>query len=83
MMSGTPVLTTKLNGFTSSYEGKVFFAENNSPKKLAESINLINNFSETELKKMAESAREFLIKEKTWDKQVEKIVTFIEKVDKE
>lgn len=77
MMSGTPVLTTKLNGFSEAYEGKVFFANNNSTDELAKCINEISKLSNEELKKIAKDAKDFLMKEKTWEKQTEKIASFI------
>lgn len=78
MMSGTPVLTTRLNGFTEEYEDKLFFASDSSPGKLSEAINWIDKQTPELLEQMALSARNFLLREKTWEIQVKKIVDFIE-----
>lgn len=77
LMSGVPVLATRLNGFLPEYEDKLFLAENNSKEELAEKINKIAKMNNEELKTMAKSARDFLLSSKTWDIQVEKMVQFM------
>lgn len=80
MVSGTPVLTTRLNGFSKDYDGKVFFAENNEPKTLADCINRIDMMTTDELDAMAQAARRFVLKNKTWDIQIKKIYDFLEQI---
>jgi len=77
MISGTPVLTTKLNGFTEEYYDKMFFVDNNDPNILAGKINEILRLSTEELSSKAVLARQFVLENKTWKKQCEKIYAFI------
>jgi len=77
LMSGVPVLSTRLSGFLPEYEGKLFFAENNSTEELAKRIDEIAGLDEKTLAETAQRAKDFLLQEKTWDKQTEKMVDFI------
>jgi|GEM_PF-2277533 len=77
MMSGTPVLTTKLNGFTEDYFDKMFFVEQNEPIILANKINEIMCVPIDELDKKALLAKQFVLENKNWKKQCEKIYEFI------
>lgn len=78
LMSGTPVLSTRLNGFSEEYEGKLFFAESNSSDELAKWIDRIAGMEETELKQVAEAAERFVREERNWPRQVEKMLNFID-----
>ncbi|MDR2043942.1 MAG: glycosyltransferase [Clostridium sp.] len=77
MASGTPVLTTRLNGFTPEYSDKMFFASGSEPKILAAWINRIARLPERDLRRMGERAREFVLREKSWTVQVRKIHEFL------
>lgn len=77
MISGTPVLTTKLNGFSEDYLDKMFFVDNNKPHTLANALIEIINLPEDELRKKASLSREFIVENKTWVKQCEKIYNFL------
>lgn len=77
MVSGTPVLTTKLNGFTDEYYDKMFFIDENSPSVLAEKISALAKMDEEELKKKAAEARKFVLEKKNWQCQAEKIYYFL------
>lgn len=79
MMSGTPVLTTRLNGFSEEYEGKLFFAEDNKPETLAYWINRISQMDNMQLRNMAAEAEKFVREEKNWEKQTDKIMAFIDR----
>jgi glycosyltransferase involved in cell wall biosynthesis len=79
MVSGTPVLTTRLNGFTEEYYDKMFFVKNNEPMELAGKINEIMGLPSSDLRKKALLAREFVLENKTWEKQCKKIYEFIKK----
>lgn len=79
MLSGSVVLTTRLNGFTSEYENKMFFVDSNEPKVLGEKINEIFNIPYEELKSLGLSAREFVIQNKMWERQCIKIAKFLQK----
>ncbi len=77
MLSGTPVLTTRLNGFSEGYLDKMFFVDNNNPELLATEINKIISLSEKERSSIALKARTYVINNKTWAKQCEKMKEFI------
>ena len=77
MVSGTPVLTTRLNGFTEEYYDKMFFVENNEPNQLAGKINEVMGLPRSVLRKKALLARQFVLENKTWEKQCNKIYEFI------
>ncbi|SEW39793.1 glycosyltransferase family 4 protein [[Clostridium] fimetarium] len=77
MISGTPVLTTKLNGFTDDYMDTMFFVDSNDPIILADKINEIMSLSLGELSEKALKAWKFVSENKTWRKQCEKIYKFI------
>ncbi|MFI3227936.1 MAG: glycosyltransferase [Clostridia bacterium] len=77
MMSGTPVLSTKLNGFTEDYLDKMFFMDNNDVDTISKSINFIDSLDEKEMKYMAQKAKDFIAKEKNWNVQCEKIRKFL------
>ncbi len=79
MLSGTPVLTTKLNGLTGDYLSKVYVVDGDSPESLGEKIDEILELPEEELKRKAESARAFVLSEKTWEKQGDRIYQYIKK----
>jgi glycosyltransferase involved in cell wall biosynthesis len=79
MLSGSVVLTTRLNGFTPEYENKLFFVDSNEPKILGEKINEILKIPYEELKVFGLRTRNFVIQNKRWDRQCSKIVKFLEK----
>ena len=79
MMSGTPVLTTRLSGFTSDYLERMYVVESNDPDRMANKINEIFDLPSEVLNLKAEQAKKYIIENKTWDSQVPKIVEFMRK----
>ncbi len=77
MLSGTPVLSTKLNGYSDEYFEYLFVAEQDDAIGLSDAINDILSKSNKELTKKAEGARRFILEKKSWKKQVELIAGFI------
>ena len=77
MISGTPVLTTKLNGLTDDYLDNMFIVDNNEPLLLADKINEIMSLPFDLLSEKAVRARAFVIENKTWEQQCKKIYGFI------
>lgn len=80
MLSGTPVLTTKLNGLSEEYLDKMFFFENdtsNVPRSMAKRIDEIIGLPLEDLQDKGVRARRFLLEEKNWSKQGEKIYQFM------
>lgn len=77
MVSGRPTLSTKLNGFTDEYKNLFYWIENDDAQGIAKAINQLACESESSLKDKAQSAYEFVVKEKTWAKQGKKIYSFL------
>ena len=82
MLSGRPVLTTKLNGLSEGFLKNLFLIEEESPEGFADAINNIIASSDCELLEKALQAREFVIKEKNWEHQVNDIVDFLRYIKK-
>lgn len=82
MLSGTPVLTTRLNGLTTAYEDKLFFC-GQIPSEIAKGI---SDFFDLPIEKRYERAtlaREFVENEKTYTQHSVGILHLIEKVLKQ
>ena len=79
MMSGTPILTTKLNGLSDEFLEHLFYVENGTSNELANAINMILKTPESDLRSKAENAYSFIANEKTWSKQNERIYSFLAK----
>lgn len=77
MVSGTAVLSTKLNGLTDDYLKNIFYIENNTPRLLADAINDILSKPLDSIEKMVLNSQDFILKNKTWELQVEKIHLFL------
>ena len=77
LISGTPVLTTKLNGLMPEYLDNLFYIEDNSPETIAGKINEIYSMDDGKLLELAENARRFIRTEKSWEKQGELIYEFL------
>lgn len=79
MVSGTPVLTTKLSGFSEDYLDKMFIVESDEPKIIADKINYITKLPSEDLKMISSDAKKFIMENKTWDAQCDKILNYIRK----
>ena len=77
MLSGTPVLTTRLNGYSDEYMDKLFFMETDSAEDIAKSIILIAQKEEYELREITKRAHTFICETRVWKTQAKKIVNFI------
>ncbi len=77
MVSGTPVLTTKLNGLSDEFLQNVYAIEDTKPETFAAMIDHIASLSMDELNEKAKSAFTFIMQEKNWEKQCAKIYSFI------
>ncbi len=83
MLSGTPLLSTKLNGIPNEYYNYIFSIDNNSSAALAEALNNILSYSEDKLNEIGSLARNFIIEEKNSYRQAEKILNFVKEVQNE
>lgn len=79
MTSGTPVLTTKLNGLSEEFLKHLFYVENGTADEFAAAINSIFEIPQSDLLKKAEGAYSFITSEKNWTKQNERIYVFLKK----
>lgn len=77
MHSGTPVLTTRLEGIPEEYNEYVFMADDNDPVLLSEAINEILALSDDELRKTGEKAKAFIINKKNEVVQSKSILDFL------
>lgn len=77
MYSGTPVISTKLNGFTEEYYDKIFFFENETAECFAKTIDDILSKSYEELCEYANRAHMFIVEERNWEKQTLKIYNYL------
>jgi glycosyltransferase involved in cell wall biosynthesis len=77
LMSERPVMTTRLNGFSKDYDELLYWIDGETPEEIAACINKISaEDTETRLAR-ARSAREHLLKNKTWQINAAKIYKFI------
>ncbi len=80
MMSGRPVLSTKLNGFTEEYKDKIFWVEDDSRQGLSAAIKAMLDLPERELNRYADNAFDFMIKNKTWEENAKIIYDFLKSI---
>lgn len=78
MLSGTPVLMTRLPGLPKEYEAHLYFAERETPEGFAESLTNILGKGKEELEEKGRMAKEFVLKNKSYKVQAEKIYSFLE-----
>lgn len=76
MLSGTPTLTTRLNGYSKEYDDKLLFSEGDAAEQLAFAVNNVLEMSQEALETIAQKAKVFVLEERTWKKQTEKIYRF-------
>lgn len=79
MVSGTPLLTTKLPGMPKEYYPFIYLINDESPEGIANVLAETLNVPFSERKEKAERARDFVMKHKTNVEQARKIVRFLKK----
>lgn len=77
MTSGTPVLSTNLNGLTDEYKKYIYLTDGDGAEDIARAINEIALKSEEEMKALAKGAYLFVKEEKNWKRQTAKIKNFL------
>ena len=77
LMSERPVMTTRLNGFSKDYDEILFWIDGETPEDIAECVNRINKESAEALLERAKSAKQYLLKNKTWEINAKKIHDFM------
>ena len=77
LMSGRPVMTTRLNGFSADYDDLLFWVDGNTPEALVACVNAIGRMDDRELAQRAYAARAYLLKHKTWEQNARKVHAFL------
>ena len=77
LLSGTPVISTRLNGYGPEYEGCMLFAQQDTPEGIAVAIRRMAAMPEEEMKEMTRKARSMVCAQKTWKVQAGRIKAFI------
>ena len=77
MVSGTPMMTTKLPGMPAEYEPYVWLIEKETPEGVADALNRFFAAPFEERKKKALAAREFVLTQKSNVVQAKKIIGFL------
>lgn len=77
MVSGTPVLTTKIPSMPEEYNNYIYFIEDESVEGLTKTINELLTFSREELFVMGQKARKFVLREKSGVVQAKKIIDLV------
>jgi len=84
MLSGTPVLTSKLPSIPEEYFEYLFFIEGEvTPESIKNSILQTLCLEEKELVEKGERAREFVLTNKNYEVQGEKILKLINDIEEE
>ncbi|MEG1142166.1 MAG: glycosyltransferase [Clostridia bacterium] len=77
LLSGKPMIGYKLDGIPDEYDSHIYYISGSSSKCIAKKIMEICNKDVNELKHFGDNARNFILKEKGYIKQGEKIGKFI------
>ena len=78
--SGTPVLANRLVGIPSEYDELINYPEDESALAWSKAIiEILCDSKYNQYQKKALNAKKIVFAEKTWKKQVEKVVNFLQK----
>ena len=78
MVSGTPILTTKLPGMPEEYYQYIYLIEDETVDGLALELKLVLSKSKDELQEKGKAAKEFVLKEKNNVAQAERILKLVQ-----
>lgn len=79
LASGTPTLTTKINGLLPEYLNYLFYTHDDTPKGIAKSLEEVLNLDRPKMIETAKKGKIFVLENKNWKKQTDKLIHFIEK----
>ena len=79
MVSGTPLLTTKLPGMPEEYYPYVYLMNDETPMGISDILREIFSLTDEERRNKGISAREFVLKNKSNISQAKKIIEFLKK----
>jgi glycosyltransferase involved in cell wall biosynthesis len=77
MQSGTPVLTTRLPGIPAEYYQYVYSIETETIEGIAEALRRTLSIPAVKLTEKGKSAREFVVRDKSWQAQARRIAHFL------
>lgn len=77
MLSGTPIISTNIPGLKKEYKDNMYVIDTENEEKFAEYIEKILMKEKIKLLEKGKEARKFIIKNKTWRLQVQKIIDFL------
>ncbi len=77
MVSGNPVISTRIGGIPDEYFEYLVPIEKISAEEIAKAANFVGNMSEQDRIRLGNSGRQFILLEKTNIKQGEKIMSFV------
>lgn len=80
MVSGTPILTTKLPGMPKEYYNYIYVIEKDGKEGITDSLNKVLSLSKQELHEKGLEAKEFVLREKNNLVQAKRIVVFIQQI---
>ncbi len=83
MASGTPLLTTRLEGIPEEYFNYIFNTQDNHVEMLKDALSEIMAMSQDELRIKGKVAKKFVLEHKNAKSQAEKIINFIKKLSGE
>ncbi len=73
LLSGTPVLSTRLNGYSNEYDDLMFFADDDTPDGIVRAIERANTVGAEQMHAMAERAIAFVVNRRRWAVQTDKL----------
>jgi len=77
MLTGRPVLTTRLKGIPSEYDNYIYYIEDESENGIVNAIKFMINNDKNILSKKGDSARKFVLNEKNNLKQGNRLSDFL------
>ena len=77
LMSERPVASTRLNGFSADYDRLLIWIDDDSPEGLSKTILEMSHTDNSKLDQMAHAARAYIVHNKTWRMNAEKIYGFL------
>jgi glycosyltransferase involved in cell wall biosynthesis len=77
LLSGTPVISTRLNCYGKEYNDLMFYTVDGSAESIAQKIIEVDNMNPMNLQSISIKAKRFVEEKRTWSHQVDRIVAFL------
>lgn len=82
LLSGVPVIATKLSCLTPEYDSFINYLSSNDPFIIQKELLDIIHSNYDSLLEKAKEGRKYILTTKSWEKQIDKITSFLYKIDK-